>query len=435
MSEILTGPDRGPPQTNWRDKAVKLQEEVNRLTRALSDSQSANAALRRERDEAWEVASWTHKLMEDITGRHMLSAADLLPLAETAWRAHVDYAVKLGEAYIRLRGRVDDFICTISADDQEYMRKYPPSWYDLNAEYDDRIEFADEVETALAKNPMDSAPARVGTTRVATGCAEHAGVIGGANEGSIPSGSDSLTETVRKAEVRLDGDGNLDEVVSAGAVMENLDYNHWFIEIGDVAVWLHAKGRISANYERRPRDEMAAECLQSGQKCEWCAAPAAKLKRFPDVPDAQWRPICEACDANQVEESQEVIDHEMRHFGGAYGIPRWEYAPLNDYPRESPVAPASSVEPQTDGAGRAGVHQVVRSPWISVDERLPEISDQRVIACNARGTAGKPAYALASWWNKKFVCMLKEVTHWMPLPDAPHYENVAGQKPNQGENA
>jgi hypothetical protein len=86
----------------------------------------------------------------------------------------------------------------------------------------------------------------------------------------------------------------------------------------------------------------------------------------------------------------------------------------------------AAIEQLDEEAGR--VHQVVRSPWISVDERLPEISDQRVIACNARGTAGKPAYALASWWNKKFVCMLKEVTHWMPLPDAPHYENVAVNK-------
>jgi hypothetical protein len=75
MSEILTGPDRGPPQTNWRDKAVKLQEEVNRLTRALSDERKARELA----DE--EIAN----LRNDLD-RHIAIATAEASYAEVAAR-------------------------------------------------------------------------------------------------------------------------------------------------------------------------------------------------------------------------------------------------------------------------------------------------------------------------------------------------------------
>lgn len=56
---------------------------------------------------------------------------------------------------------------------------------------------------------------------------------------------------VARAEVRLNDDGTLDEVVCRGDQLEQMDYNHWFLSMGDVAVWLHAKGTITASYERR----------------------------------------------------------------------------------------------------------------------------------------------------------------------------------------
>jgi hypothetical protein len=37
MSEILTAPDRGPPQTNWRDQAARLERECIELATALRD--------------------------------------------------------------------------------------------------------------------------------------------------------------------------------------------------------------------------------------------------------------------------------------------------------------------------------------------------------------------------------------------------------------
>lgn len=59
-------------------------------------------------------------------------------------------------------------------------------------------------------------------------------------------------EAPQPAEVRLNDDKTLDEVVTKdGDQLEQMDYNHWFLHIGDVAVWLHSKSKINATYERR----------------------------------------------------------------------------------------------------------------------------------------------------------------------------------------
>jgi hypothetical protein len=107
------------------------------------------------KEAADEIERLRGALSEERTAR--VQAETMGDINREDSKRFASYAVKLGQAYIRLRGRVDDFICTISNDDQDYMRKYPPSWYDLNAEYDDSIEFADEVEAALAKNPSTPA--------------------------------------------------------------------------------------------------------------------------------------------------------------------------------------------------------------------------------------------------------------------------------------
>lgn len=58
--------------------------------------------------------------------------------------------------------------------------------------------------------------------------------------------------SVPRAEIRLNDGGTLDEVVTKdGDQLEQMDFNHWFLQIGDVAVWLHSNRRITATYERR----------------------------------------------------------------------------------------------------------------------------------------------------------------------------------------
>lgn len=70
-----------------------------------------------------------------------------------------------------------------------------------------------------------------------------------------------LLET--RAEVRLNDDGTLDEVVCRGDQLEQMDFNHWFLSMGDVAVWLHSKNAIRASYEHR---STAAEGSQGEKK-------------------------------------------------------------------------------------------------------------------------------------------------------------------------
>jgi len=53
----------------------------------------------------------------------------------------------------------------------------------------------------------------------------------------------------RKVEIRTDPCGALDEVVSSGAHLEQMANNSWFLSIGEVNVWLNAKGKITATYE------------------------------------------------------------------------------------------------------------------------------------------------------------------------------------------
>ena len=51
--------------------------------------------------------------------------------------------------------------------------------------------------------------------------------------------------------IGLNDDGALDEVVGYTGHLEQLTYNHWFVTIGDYAIWLHSKSKITATYEKR----------------------------------------------------------------------------------------------------------------------------------------------------------------------------------------
>ena len=51
--------------------------------------------------------------------------------------------------------------------------------------------------------------------------------------------------------IGLNSDGSLDEVVGSPGHIEQLDSGHWFVEIGEYAIWLHANGKIVSHYEHR----------------------------------------------------------------------------------------------------------------------------------------------------------------------------------------
>lgn len=79
-----------------------------------------------------------------------------------------------------------------------------------------------------------------------------------------------------KAEIRLDDRGELDEVCAPGGHLERMDRQAWFLELGDVAVWLRASHRITVTYERREPGkwlETRMETLERtiNDECEWLA--------------------------------------------------------------------------------------------------------------------------------------------------------------------
>lgn len=87
----------------------------------------------------------------------------------------------------------------------------------------------------------------------------------------------------RRAEVRLNEDETLDEVVTKdGDQLEQMDYNHWFLQIADVAVWLHAKGKITASYEHRTGCAQYETCphgYSTRRACGACGQPTAAVLR------------------------------------------------------------------------------------------------------------------------------------------------------------
>jgi len=68
------------------------------------------------------------------------------------------------------------------------------------------------------------------------------------------------------------------------------------------------------------------------QKCG-CGQPAVIELRFPAVERYRgsgevWQPFCQTCYEQHIENAAAVTEHEMRNFGGAYGIPEWEERPV-----------------------------------------------------------------------------------------------------------
>lgn len=49
--------------------------------------------------------------------------------------------------------------------------------------------------------------------------------------------------------------------------------------------------------------------------------------RFPAVSD-RWATYCGGCHQQIAEDCAEVAEHEIDHFGGAYGVPSFEARPI-----------------------------------------------------------------------------------------------------------
>ena len=59
-----------------------------------------------------------------------------------------------------------------------------------------------------------------------------------------------------------------------------------------------------------------------------CGATAYCLIRHTNLPEHNFTPICLSCLQEHEQNAQEVNEHEMHNFGGAYGLVTWETKPL-----------------------------------------------------------------------------------------------------------
>lgn len=63
-----------------------------------------------------------------------------------------------------------------------------------------------------------------------------------------------------------------------------------------------------------------------------CGGEAYHMCRMNNIPNPF--PICVDCMHENDWKAQEVNDHEMRNFGGAYGLVSYEYIPITYHPCE-----------------------------------------------------------------------------------------------------
>lgn len=61
--------------------------------------------------------------------------------------------------------------------------------------------------------------------------------------------------------------------------------------------------------------------------CEQCQQPASTYIIYTNVSDTK-HPICDCCARQHEQTAQEINQHEMDNFGGAYGLVTWAYEPL-----------------------------------------------------------------------------------------------------------
>lgn len=55
-----------------------------------------------------------------------------------------------------------------------------------------------------------------------------------------------------------------------------------------------------------------------------CGDSAVIAVHMTNIANPRWIPQCERCYRHHLDCSNEVNDHEMRHFGGAYGLVTWD---------------------------------------------------------------------------------------------------------------
>ena len=83
-----------------------------------------------------------------------------------------------------------------------------------------------------------------------------------------------------------------------------------------------------------------------------------------------------------------------------------------------PIFPHELIDPIEAVADYLLDSGVTVQEWISVEDRLPENSED-VVVCHRNKWVTKDAWLGSNWWLQNDV---NPITHWMPLPQPPKGE-------------
>lgn len=87
-----------------------------------------------------------------------------------------------------------------------------------------------------------------------------------------------------------------------------------------------------------PAGSLALDPRSASVVCN-CGDPAILGIHFTNYDHRSWVPVCERCYQQHLENAQDTNDHEMRYFGGAWGLVTWEERDV-----------AGAIQDPTDGS-------------------------------------------------------------------------------------
>ncbi len=107
-----------------------------------------------------------------------------------------------------------------------------------------------------------------------------------------------------------------------------------FEDVANFCMMLHQRGADPSVLSLMPEAGWRDDVL----RCEKCQSAATKLCQMT-THECDPMPICEDCAAEHDSIAAEINDHEMREFGGEYGMVTYHYLPLPPAPATAPDHP------------------------------------------------------------------------------------------------
>jgi hypothetical protein len=88
-----------------------------------------------------------------------------------------------------------------------------------------------------------------------------------------------------------------------------------------------------------------------------CGEAAIKGIMFTNFNHGAWAAICDRCLQHHYEMAQDTNDHEMRHFGGSFGLVTWEERDIDSAIQDPETGHLSWPNARVDRAGASDAGQ------------------------------------------------------------------------------